>query len=154
MKKSLTLLIISLLTLSCSKSDMGYSNPYLPAVPVNLVIYLNNPEANHLLVPGNIYTTYNHGISGISIYNSGGNQFYAFELTCPNHAIEGMSTLYVKKGDIYATCKDISKHNNKEFTYNLITGFPLDTSKNYHRLKPYPVTLNSPTNPSILTIQY
>lgn len=154
MKKLLTLLTISLITLSCSKSDLGYNNPYLPARSVNLSIDLRNPEANELLIPNNVYTTYNHGITGIAIRNAGGNTFYAFELTCPNHPVEYDSRLYYDKSSNTVYCKDTSKHNNQEFRYNLITGAALDNSQSYYGLKPYPVTLNNRNNPTILSIRY
>ncbi|WP_010256985.1 Rieske (2Fe-2S) protein [Myroides injenensis] len=139
MKKIMTIIAILLITMACSKSDSNYYSPYLPSQSVYFSLDLRNPEANSVRLPNGIFITYNAGISGIAIYNSGGH-YFAYELTCPNHEISyNCSILKQKKLNdifVYCTCKD--QHGGEEAVYSLINGQPMNKKLKY-QLKPYPV---------------
>lgn len=117
---------------SCTADDNErINNPYLTNISFILDLNLNLPEYNALNFPGNSYVTYNYGINGVVIYNVNNSQFTAFELSDPNHALSGCSTLSVS--GIIATC-----NCNDGNSYNILTGEITEGSGQYS-LKPYRV---------------
>lgn len=140
MKKAFLFIFSVLILVACSKSNSKYANPYLPSQPVNFSVYLNNPDALEVLNPGGVYINYNEGIMGVAIFNGGG-QFFAYDLACPNHAIERPCSRLMRKDNkgVYVNCKCIHQHNGQEAQFSLITGQSLTPGINF-QLKPYPVT--------------
>ena len=130
-------LLISLF-LSCSTADENRNNnPYLVDVNFTLNINLGLPEYNSLNFPGNSYTTYNYGLNGVVIYNVNNNQYIAFELTDPNHAVSNCSRLSVQ--GLIATCN--CGDGNE---YNILTGEITEGAGQY-ALKSYRVRKNGST---------
>ncbi len=140
MKKAFIIILTILISVACSKSNSRYSNPYLPSQNVSFSVYLNNVDAVDVLNPGGVYITYNYGITGVAIFNAG-SQYFAYELTCPNHPIERPCSRLVRKDNkgVFVECKCLHQHNGKEAQFSLINGQSLTPGIEY-QLKPYPVT--------------
>ena len=131
MKKPLVLLLVLFGMISCDPDDEIRNNPYLTDQSFRLNINLNLPEYNSLNFPGNSYTSYNHGINGVVVYNINNNQYTAFELSDPNHQLSNCSRLTVQ--GIIATCSCGDGNS-----YNILTG-ELSSGTGQYSLKPYRV---------------
>ncbi len=93
MKNRFLFLLVSLLSLSCSKSDDKQDqNPYLTDPAVSMSLNLNLPEYNTLKFPGN-YVVTGQGIKGIVVYCVSENNYLAFDLTDPNHTPSNCSRM-------------------------------------------------------------
>lgn len=123
LKKVFTLLTIFLL-LSCSKEDDKLNrNPYLTNPVVNLNLNLNLPEYNPLKYPGS-YVIVPQGIKGIIVYAVSDSQYWAFDLTDPNHTPNHCSRMGIREG-LVASCPCPDDDNE----YNI-------TSFGQHRTEP------------------
>lgn len=123
LKKAFTLLTIFLL-LSCSKEDDKLNrNPYLTNPVVNLNLNLNLPEYNPLKYPGS-YVIVPQGIKGIIVYAVSDSQYWAFDLTDPNHTPNHCSRMEIREG-LVASCPCPDDDNE----YNI-------TSFGQHRTEP------------------
>ncbi len=131
MNKIYILLILILGLISCDPDDETRNNPYLTEVSFNLNINLNLPEFHNFTFPGNSYSSYNHGINGVVVYNINNTQYTAFELSDPNHPLSSCSRLTVQ--GIIATCG--CEDGN---SYNILTG-ELSSGTGQYSLKPYRV---------------
>src|SRR5690606_35385479 len=131
MNKPLVLLLLLFGMVSCEPDDEIRNNPYFTEVSFRLNINLNLPEYNSLNFPGNSYTSYNHGINGVVVYNINNNQYTAFELSDPNHQLSNCSRLTVQ--GIIATCSCGDGNS-----YNILTG-ELSSGTGQYSLKPYRV---------------
>ncbi len=95
MKKIPFLLLIVITILSCSKNDDNKDrNPYLIDPAVNLNLNLNLPEYNALKFPGSSVVT-SQGIKGIVVFCVSETQYFAFDLTDPNHAPSSCSRMEI-----------------------------------------------------------
>lgn len=115
MKKIAFFLIISLGLLSCSNNDDKIQNPYLVIPLVNLSLNLNLPEYTDLKFPGGSFIVNNQGIKGIVIYCVSDTQYFASELSDPNHSPNSCSKMEVT--GIIATCSCDDGNTN-----DIITG--------------------------------
>jgi hypothetical protein len=116
MKNIIISLSIIFTLVSCSKNDdQKERNPYLTDPVVNLNLNLNLPEYNGLRFPGN-YVITSQGIKGIVVYCVSETQYFAYDLTDPNHVPSNCSRMEVD-GPI-ATCPcpdDDNKYNIVNF---------------------------------------
>lgn len=115
MKKIAFFLLISLGLLSCSNNDDKIQNPYLVVPLVNLSLNLNLPEYTDLKFPGGFFIVNNQGIKGIVVYCVSDTQYFASELSDPNHSPNSCSTMEVT--GIIATCSCDDGNTN-----DIITG--------------------------------
>ena len=117
MKKIAFALLMSLGLLSCSSSDNNNQNqnPYLVVPPVNLSLNLNLPEYNDIKFPGGSIIVTQQGIKGIVVYCVSDTQYFASELSDPNHAPSSCSKMTVT--GIIATCPCDDDNKN-----NIVTG--------------------------------
>ncbi len=109
------LLVVSILTFSCSKESEVKNNPYLPNYTVNELIDTNLPLYSTLKFTGN-YVTLTHqgaGIRGIVVFNSGSG-ILAFDMACPNQVLTDCSTLTISGVSAICPCDNVS--------YSLFTG--------------------------------
>ncbi|MAP80220.1 MAG: hypothetical protein CL526_03935 [Aequorivita sp.] len=114
MKKIVYIIICCLLSLSCSKNDdQKDRNPYLTDPVVNLNLNLNLPEYNPLKFPGNYIIT-SQGIKGIVVFCISETQYFAFDLSDPNHVPSDCSRMEVE-GPI-ASCPCTNDDNE----YNIV----------------------------------
>ena len=115
MKKIAFFLLISLGLLSCSNNDDKIQNPYLVVPLVNLSLNLNLPEYTDLKFPGGSFVVNNQGIKGIVVYCVSDTQYFASELSDPNHSPNSCSKMEVT--GIIATCSCDDGNTN-----DIITG--------------------------------
>ncbi|MDM1396286.1 hypothetical protein HX049_03710 [Myroides odoratimimus] len=140
MKRLFLILFTLLISTACSKSGSGYHNPYLPNVKVNLMVNLYQADADFLRYQNGTYVTYNHGIIGVAIFNAG-SQYFAYDLTCPDHAFDPVTSRLIQKkpNDPYVYCTNKLQHNGEEPAFYLGNGQSIKPGLKYNQLKPYPV---------------
>ena len=113
-----------LLLLGCGK-DKIERNPYLASVRFNVNLNLNLPGFDNLRYAGGGQSIRQGGINGLLVFNLNGNDFLAWEATCPNHPIRDCSDLSIS--GVLAEC------SCEGFKYSLATGQllnPKDGTKN------------------------
>lgn len=111
MKKIIVLLSISLF-LACSDTDHKLDrNPFLPNPVVNMDLNLNLPEYNPLKYPGS-YVIVSQGIKGIVVYCVSETQYWAFDLSDPNHVPNNCSRMELDGIIAKCTCPDDTNEYN------------------------------------------
>ena len=140
MNRIASIILVAFLVISCNKSDDdgNTNNQYLPnitfdsgnLVNTNLIPYdvLQFPN-NHVILNNN------YGINGVVLFYAGGDNYSAFELSDPNHALSSCSTLSVE--GVIATCDCDDGNSYEILSGNLQSG----TTGNY-TLKRYFVEVN------------
>ncbi len=122
-------IVLQLLILnSCKKVDID-RNPYLSYVNFNFSLNLNLPAYDNLRYAGGGLEIIQGGINGLLVFNLNGNDFLAWEATCPNHPIRDCSDLSITGVLAECACEG--------FEYSLATGQllnPKEETKN-----PYPM---------------
>jgi hypothetical protein len=114
MKNKIFFLLIVLITLSCSKNDDKQErNPFLSDPVVSLNLNLNLPEYNPLKFPGNSVIT-SQGIKGIVVICVSDTQYFAYDLTDPNHVPSNCSRMEIDGPIASCPCP------NDDNEYNLI----------------------------------
>ncbi|SRX73297.1 hypothetical protein [Aequorivita antarctica] len=114
MKNRIFFLLIIFITLSCSKKDDKQErNPYLSDPVVSLNLNLNLPEYNPLKFPGNSVIT-SQGIKGIVVICISDTQYFAYDLTDPNHAPSNCSRMEINGPIASCPCQ------NDDNEYNII----------------------------------
>ena len=116
------MILFALLLMACS-DDGNNENDFLPNVPVNQTIFLNNPEFIDLQVVGG-WAYSQGGISGIIIYHYGVSSYIAFERSAPHLTPKACSRMNVENS-IFMVCPC----DDSEF--NLLNGAPLTDGVNY-----------------------
>ncbi|MEC8396968.1 MAG: hypothetical protein VXZ21_01400 [Bacteroidota bacterium] len=122
-------IVLQLLILnSCRKVNID-RNPYLSYVNFNFSLNLNLPAYDNLRYAGGGLDISQGGINGLLVFNLNGNDFLAWEATCPNHPIRDCSDLSITGVLAECACEG--------FEYSLATGQllnPKEETKN-----PYPM---------------
>jgi len=113
---------------SCGK-DKIERNPYLSSVNFNINLNLNLPQYDNLRYAGGGLSIRQGGINGLLVFNLNGNDFLAWEATCPNHVIKDCSQLSIT--GVLAEC------SCEGFEYSLATGQLLNPEENTEN--PYPM---------------
>ncbi|TVZ56056.1 hypothetical protein OD91_1335 [Lutibacter sp. Hel_I_33_5] len=115
MIKKVFILFTFLICLSCT--DTTENNDVLPFVQVNVTVDLNLPQFLDLRVPGG-WAYSSGGISGIIIYNLNGNQFKAFERSCPHIPVSNCTRMQVENNiKMKCLCDDSE--------FNILNGSPI-----------------------------
>ena len=120
---SLLLLIIS----GCGK-DVIDRNPYLNSVSFNIYLNLNLPSYDHLRYAGGGVSLRQGGINGLLVFNLNGNDYLAWEATCPNHPVRECSVLTIT--GVLAGC------SCENFEYSLATGQMINSKENTENTYP------------------
>lgn len=131
MKKSLIFFALCLFLSSCSSDDEHRKNPYLIDLNFAVDLNLDLPQYNDLKFDGSHISLPNYGIKGIVIYKMSDDQYFAYELTDPNHPTSGCSRLELDGNEAFCNCDDGNR-------YSIIFGQPLSGDLEYG-LKPYQV---------------
>ena len=129
MKKIAFFLLISLGLLSCSNNDDKIQNPYLVVPLVNLSLNLNLPEYTDLKFPGGSFIVNNQGIKGIVVYCVSDTQYFASELSDPNHSPNSCSKMEVT--GIIATCSCDDGNTNDIITGQFDISATFDVSSKF-----------------------
>ena len=117
------LLIIS----GCGK-DIIERNPYLTSVSFNINVNLNLPGYDDLRYAGGGVSLRQGGINGLLVFNLNGNDYLAWEATCPNHPVRECSVLTIT--GVLAEC------SCENFEYSLATGQMLNPKENTENTYP------------------
>lgn len=96
MKKAFYILLLTIVSFSCSKESVRNNNPYLPTYRfTSSTINLTLPLYSSLQFPGNVieYNEVGVGIlNKIFIINTGSG-FFAFDAACPNQSLTSCSEM-------------------------------------------------------------
>jgi nitrite reductase/ring-hydroxylating ferredoxin subunit len=141
MKKIVFLLLCCCLVWSCNKNDddSNTNNQFLPnyTFDTGTLINLSLPQYSDLQFANNyVILNSNYGINGVVVFYAGGNNYNAFELSDPNHALRTCSTLTVE--GVIASC-DCEDHDKR---YDILTGQPQEGTSGSYGLKRYFVQRN------------
>ncbi len=135
----LYLLLFAFVT-SCQKNDDNDNrNQNIPNAVFDTggLINTNLPQFNNLQFPGNlIVLNDNYGVNGVVVYYVGGTQYYAFELSDPNHQLNSCSGLTVSSTTATCSCDD---GNSYSIPGN---GAPQEGTTGQFSLVPYAVEAN------------
>lgn len=105
-----------LVLFSCNSDDGGTNNnPFIPNALVQFQIDLGLPSFDNLrFAGGSAYIANGGGVRGFFVFNLSGDQFLAWEASCPNHIPNNCSTMTVN--GVLATC------SCEDYEYSLATG--------------------------------
>ncbi|WP_430411488.1 hypothetical protein [Kordia sp.] len=108
MKRFLILCCVLTTFLSCNNDDGGInSNPYIPNALVQFQINLNLPQFDNLsFAGGSTYIGNGGGVRGFFVFNLSGDQFLAWEASCPNHIPSSCSTMEINGVLAMCDCED------------------------------------------------
>lgn len=117
--KKLIALIIAIITVSaCSSDDTRRNrNPYIPSYSFQVELNLNLPSYSDLRYVGGVQyvNLAGAGLNGIIVYNRDGNNYSAYEATCPNQIPTTCSRLEIDGLYVICPCDNVR--------YSLIDGF-------------------------------
>ena len=122
------IVLLPLLLCGCEK-DKIERNPYLASVNFNIILNLNLPGYDNLRYGGGGQSIRQGGINGLLVFKLNGNDFLAWEATCPNHTIRDCSNLSISGVLAECACEG--------FEYSLATGQLLNPKKDTKN--PYPM---------------
>ena len=136
MKQIALLLCFILVLVSCNSDDVRQDqNPNLVNLSFSVDYNLTLPQYTQLNFEGNSFQDYSLGITGINIYYIGNKQYFAYELTDPNHPVTECSTLVVNGITARCQCDD----NN---AYNVVNGQQTEGAQGQYSLRAYRATRN------------
>lgn len=129
MKRGLLIWFLALLV-CCEKAE-NQRNPFLPEARFSFTINMNLPAYNKLkspLIPVYIGNS-GVGLQGVYVMNSGGNNYVAWEASCPNHNVKNCEKLHLKDS-FYVVCPC------DEHLYSLVNGTLIKQGKNTEKTYP------------------
>ena len=112
---------VLLVIYGCGKDKID-RNLYFTTVNFNINLNLNLPSYDDLRYTGGALRIRQGGINGLLLFNLNGNDFLAWEASCPNHALRECSKLSVNGVLAECSCED--------FEYSLATGQLLNPEEN------------------------
>jgi len=119
--KKLSFIFLFFLAISCSDSFED-PNKILPNVPVNVTVFLNNPQFINLQAVGG-WAYAQGGISGLIIYHNSSNGYIAFERAAPHLTPKSCSKMTVENIIMVCACDDSE--------FQIIDGAPMTDGINY-----------------------
>ena len=119
------LLSLIFVIFACSSDDGRNNNPFLVDIGFQIDLNTNLPQYGNLNFPGNSLVVPNQGLRGFVIYNLDNSQYFAYELSDPNHSPNSCSSMTISGIEATCPCTD---DNNK---YNIITGQPISGNGQY-----------------------
>ncbi|ALM20856.1 hypothetical protein JCM19294_2423 [Nonlabens tegetincola] len=133
--KNWKLILIVLGFISCEDDELRNRNPNLLDLGFAVELNTSLPQYSGLNFPGNTVEVSGFGNRGIVVYNSNNRDYFAFDLSDPNHTPNECSRMEIN--GIEASCP-CPTDNNK---YSLINGQPLEGNGEYG-MKAYRVVRN------------
>jgi nitrite reductase/ring-hydroxylating ferredoxin subunit len=113
------LLAFMLILFACTSDRERNNNPFLVDIGFQIDLNTNLPQFGNLNFPNNFVIVPNVGLRGVIVYNLNNSQYFAYELSDPNHSPNECSRMTVNGLELTCPCPD---DQNK---YNLITGAPI-----------------------------
>ncbi|MFK7747734.1 MAG: hypothetical protein AB8B65_05055 [Kordia sp.] len=116
MKRFLIICCAVACLLSCNSDDDGVNNnPFIQNTLVQFQVNLNLPQFDNLrFAGGSTYIGNGGGVRGFFVFNLSGDQFFAWEASCPNHVPSSCSTMDIN--GVLATC------SCEDYEYSLANG--------------------------------
>lgn len=135
MNRIYSIILFAFLVVSCNKSDDNNdnNNQYLPNITFDTgnLVNTNLPQYSDLQFANNfVILNNNYGINGVVLFYAGGDNYSAFEISDPNHALRTCSTLTVE--GVIATC-DCDDGNS----YEILNGTGRTGTTGNYALKRY-----------------
>jgi nitrite reductase/ring-hydroxylating ferredoxin subunit len=116
-------IVIACLAISCL-TCCKKSNGIIDNVPVNLLLYLNQPSYVKLQTPGGwVYVS--GGVKGIIVYNAGGGTFRAYDQSCTYDPNTACSKVWVTNDNITAIDSCCGGDACCKSKYSIADGAPL-----------------------------
>ena len=112
------ILILVFIFFSCESDDNARQNPFLVDIGFQFDMNLNLPQFSSLQFPGNFVILDNIGIRSVVVYTPGNDQYFAYELSDPNHQPNNCSAMSVS--GLTASCPCPTDQNE----YSIFTGQP------------------------------
>ena len=109
----LVIIYVLLIFVNCQKNSIN-KNPYIPDLKFDYDINLNLPEYDNLKFVGGTKIIDRIGYKGVIVFNLNGNNFLAWEASCPNEIPSNCSKTKIE--GVLAVCE---YNENK---YSLATG--------------------------------
>ena len=134
MKKTVTLISLVILILSCSSDSVRYKNPYIPDYNFTITINANLPTYTKLLSAVNPLLIFDgtSGANGIIVMKISDTDYRAWEANCPNQYPSACSRMVINGVNAKCPCDEIE--------YSLFTGVGIDGQGEY-TMKPYRVDI-------------
>lgn len=131
MKKYLSVLLLVVVLVSCSKDSPKNSNPYLPNYSFSVNINTSLPLYQGLRTPVNpvFIDIENAGISGIIAMKVSDTDYRAWEAACPSQYPTSCSRMTIESTNAKCSCEN--------YTYSLFTG----VGNGAYTMKPYRVEI-------------
>lgn len=136
MKKTVTLISLVILILSCSSDSVRYKNPYIPDYNFTITINANLPTYTKLLSAVNPLLIFDgtSGANGIIVMKISDTDYRAWEANCPNQYPSECSRMSILGVNAKCTCDEIE--------YSLFNGVGINGEGEY-TMKPYRVDILS-----------
>ncbi len=136
MKKTVTLISLVILILSCSSDSVRYKNPYIPDYNFTITINANLPTYTKLLSAVNPLLIFDgtSGANGIIVMKISDTDYRAWEANCPNQYPSACSRMVINGVNAKCPCDEIE--------YSLFNGVGVNGQGEY-TMKPYRVDILS-----------
>ena len=136
MKKTVTLISLVILILSCSSDSVRYKNPYIPDYNFTITINANLPTYTKLLSAVNPLLIFDgtSGANGIIVMKISDTDYRAWEANCPNQYLSACSRMVINGVNAKCPCDEIE--------YSLFNGVGVNGQGEY-TMKPYRVDILS-----------
>lgn len=136
MKKTVTLISLVILILSCSSDSVRYKNPYIPDYNFTITINANLPTYTKLLSAVNPLLIFDgtSGANGIIVMKISDTDYRAWEANCPNQYPSACSRMVINGVNAKCPCDEIE--------YSLFNGVGVNGQGEY-TMKPYQVDILS-----------
>ena len=136
MKKTVTLISLVILILSCSSDSVRYKNPYIPDYNFTITINANLPTYTKLLSAVNPLLIFDgtSGANGIIVMKISDTDYRAWEANCPNQYPSACSRMIINGVNAKCPCDEIE--------YSLFNGVGVNGQGEY-TMKPYRVDILS-----------
>ena len=136
MKKTVTLISLVILILSCSSDSVRYKNPYIPDYNFTITINANLPTYTKLLSAVNLLLIFDgtSGANGIIVMKISDTDYRAWEANCPNQYPSACSRMVINGVNAKCPCDEIE--------YSVFNGVGVNGQGEY-TMKPYRVDILS-----------
>ena len=114
----LVIIYVLLIFVNCQKNSIN-KNPYIPDLKFDYDINLNLPEYDNLKFVGGTKIIDRIGYKGVIVFNLNGNNFLAWEASCPNEIPSNCSKTKIEGVLAVCECNENKYSLVRTFRYNL-----------------------------------
>ena len=120
-----SLILVVLILLSCESDDDRVQNPFLVDISFQIELNTNLPQYSSLNFANNAVIENSIGLKGVVIYRNANDQYFAYELSDPNHSPNDCSRMTLNGSILTCPC------SNDENQYELNLGLPTSGGGEY-----------------------